>query len=92
MVSHGRNRIDGWWSRKTAVADSARARVLVLCEGRFPIERTGALEKTKTPTPEYALDNAVVVIEGMTRIKDLYGTAKAVPFQNTDRSEYFRKL
>ena len=36
-------------------------------KGRFPIERTGALEKTKTPTPEYALDNAVVVIEGMTR-------------------------
>jgi hypothetical protein len=26
-------------------------------------------KKTKTPTPNYALDNAVVVIEGMTILK-----------------------
>ena len=67
MVPQGRDRIDGWWSRKAAIGDSARARVLVLCEEeRFPIERNGALEKTKTPTPQYALDNAVVVIDVMT--------------------------
>jgi hypothetical protein len=34
--------------------------------GRFPIERNGAREKTKTPAPNYALDNAVVVIDVMT--------------------------
>ena len=34
--------------------------------GRFPIERNGASEKTKTPAPNYALDNAVVVIDVMT--------------------------
>jgi hypothetical protein len=49
--------------------------------GRFPIERNGASEKTKTPAPNYALDNAVVVIEGMTKIKEWCGTAKAMPFQ-----------
>jgi hypothetical protein len=51
--------------------------------GRFPIERNGASEKTKTPAPNYALDNAVVVIEGMTRNKRLVGTTEVVPFQSS---------
>jgi hypothetical protein len=29
---------------------------------------------------------------GMTKIKDLYGTAEAVPFQNIVPSDFFRKL
>jgi hypothetical protein len=37
--------------------------------GRFPIERKGASKKTKTSTPFFALDTAVVVIDGMTSVK-----------------------
>jgi len=37
--------------------------------GRFQIERNGAREKTPAPTPNYALDNAVVVIDVMTNRK-----------------------
>jgi hypothetical protein len=67
MVAAAGDRIDGWWSRKTAIGDSARARVLVFMQsGRFQIERNGAREKTPAPTPNYALDNAVVVIDVMT--------------------------
>jgi hypothetical protein len=33
---------------------------------RFPIERNGAGKKPQASAPNYALDNAVVVIEGMT--------------------------
>jgi hypothetical protein len=47
--------------------------------GRFPIERNGASDKNQAPTPKYALDNAVVVIEGMTNLEDLSGTAEAEP-------------
>jgi hypothetical protein len=49
--------------------------------GRFQIERNGARKKPTAPTPNYALDNAVVVIEGMTKMKNLYGAAEAAPLQ-----------
>src|ERR1019366_9424575 len=68
MVAAAGDRIDGWWSRKTAIGDSRRARVLVFMQsGRFQIERNGAGIKPQRSTPKFALDNAVVVIDGFTR-------------------------
>jgi hypothetical protein len=67
MVAAAGDRIDGWWSRKTAIGDSRRARVLVFMQsGRFQIERNGAGIKPQRSTPKFALDNAVVVIDVMT--------------------------
>jgi hypothetical protein len=67
MVATVGDRIDGWWSRKTAIGDSRRARVLVFMQrGRFPIERNGARKEPRASTPDFTLDTAVVVIEGMT--------------------------
>src|SRR5271165_147876 len=87
MVPHRRDRIDGWWSRKTAIGDSTRARVLVFMQSarrRFPIERNGARKKPTAPTPKYALDNAVVVIEGMTKKKGLTtARLKPCPFKTS---------
>jgi hypothetical protein len=69
MVAAAGDRIDGWWSRKAAIGDSRRARVLVFMQrGRFQIERNGARKKPTAPTPFFTLDNAVVVIEGMTNL------------------------
>src|SRR5664279_4436023 len=66
MVATVGDRIDGWWSRKTDIGDSRRARVLVFMQrGRFPIERNGARKTPRAPTPNYALDNAVVVIDAL---------------------------
>ena len=70
MVAAAGDRIDGWWSRKATIADSRRARVLVFMQSvGFQIERNGARKKPRASTLKYALDNAVVVIEGMTKIK-----------------------
>src|ERR1035441_5143849 len=67
MVAAAGDRIDGWWSRKATIADSRRARVLVFMQSvGFQIERNGARKKPRASTLKYALDNAVVVIEGMT--------------------------
>jgi hypothetical protein len=67
--------------------------------GRFPIERNGARKKPQASTPKSTLDNAVVVIEGMTRIKDLSGAPfdfaqgmlKLRPFNNAGK-ELFSSL
>ena len=73
MVAAVGDRIDGWWSRKAATGDSTRARVLVFMQrGRFPLERNGAREKTPAPMLNYALDNAVVVIDVMTIPKEIH--------------------
>jgi hypothetical protein len=72
MVAAAGDRIDGWWSRKAAIGDSRRARVLVFMqrEGRrFPIERNGAGKKPQASAPKFALDNAVVVIDRMTSLR-----------------------
>ena len=50
--------------------------------------RSGALDVQG----EVCLDNPGVVIDGMTRIKDLYGAAKAAPLQSVAFSEFFRSL
>jgi hypothetical protein len=44
--------------------------------GRIQLERNGASEKPKTSAPNYTLDNAVVVIDVMTLIDGLGGTAE----------------
>ena len=75
--NHGRaagDRIDGWWSRKAAIGDSRRARVLVFMQRerrRFPIERNGARKKPRASTLNFTLDTAVVVIDVMTNRKGM---------------------
>jgi hypothetical protein len=55
----------------------------------FPLERNGALFGVGAPV---RLDNANVVIDGMTQIKDFLGAAEAAPLQNESEAEFFRNL
>ena len=58
---------------------------------RFQIERNGASEKTKTPAPNYTLDNAVVVIDGMTN-QEVDGISEGMLCQNSLKRGLFRNL
>src|SRR5271169_3282750 len=53
-------------------------------EGRSPSGAKEAAEKVRRADSSRA--------EGMTKIKGLYGTAKAVPFQNTLQSDFSASL